>query len=249
MQGIWHFLDNPRRCAGIFGIIFIVLFVIAGPIMQSGVPTTSDSAAAMRTYWESDGDRYLAGDFLFGIAVIFFFMPFVVALRSLLEPADRSRGMWARTMHTGALIAVILGGAGAAASAALALNGAEGLDDSTLQFATRAGAYSTQGLAFGFALMLFAAAVVIARSGVLWRWLAVLAVLVAITNVVGGLWVPDGDQEGAFAVVGFIGLMGTLVWVLAVSIQMLVSGERVLVAQHRPADHDISDLGAALERR
>jgi hypothetical protein len=74
--------------------------------------------------------------------------------------------------------------------------------------------------------MLIAAAIVIAQTGVLWRWLAVLAALAAVANIVGGLWVPDGDQEGAFGVLGFVGTIGALIWVLAVSIQMLLPSKR-----------------------
>jgi hypothetical protein len=226
IQGLWGFLNNPRRVAGVFGIAFVVLFLIGGPLLQGETPTVNDDVQAIRAYWEEDGDRYLAGDFLFGIAVVLFFLPFVVALRSVLAPADRSGGMWASMMLVGALVAVVLGGAGAAASAGLALEGAGGLDDATLLFATRAGACSLAGLGLGFALMLIGAAVVIAQTGVLWRWLAVLAVLAAVANIVGGLWVPDGDQGGAFGVLGFIGVIGAQIWVLAVSIQMLLPSKR-----------------------
>jgi len=225
-QGLWGFLNNPRRVAGVFGIVFTVLFLIGGPILQRQTPTVNDDVQQIRAYWVHDGDRYLAGDFLFGIAVILFFLPFVVALRSVLEPANRSGGMWARGMLVGALVAALLGGAGAMALGGLALQGAGGLDDSTLQFATRVAAYSLTGLGGGFALMLLAAAIVIAQSGVLWRWLAVLAALAAVANIVGGLWVPDGDPEGAFGVLSFIGLIATQIWILAVSIQLLLPGKR-----------------------
>jgi len=227
MQGLWGFLNNPRRVAGVFGIVFTVLFLIGGPILQRQTPTVNDDVQQIRAYWVDDGDRYLAGDFLFGIAVILFFLPFVVALRSVLEPADRSGGMWARGMLVGALVAALLGGAGAMALGGLALQGAGGLDDSTLQFATRVAAYSLTGLGGGFALMLLAAAIVIAQSGVLWRWLAVLAALAAVANIVGGLWVPDGDPEGAFGVLSFIGLIATQIWILVVSIQLLLPGKRI----------------------
>ena len=227
MQGLWGFLNNPRRVAGVFGIVFIVLFLIGGPLIQGQTPSVNDDVQTVRAYWEDEGDRYLAGDFLFGIAVILFFLPFVVALRSVFEPADKSGGMWAHVMLVGALVAALLGGAGAAALGGLALNGARGLDDSTLLFATRVGAYSLQGLGYGFALMLIAAAIVIAQSGVLWRWLAVLAVLAAVANIVGGLWVPAGVQEGALGVLGFIGVIGAQIWVLAASIQMLLPRKRL----------------------
>lgn len=225
-QGLWGFLNNPRRVAGVFGIVFIVLLLIGGPLLQGQTPTVNDDAQTIRAYWENDGDRYLAGDFLFGIAVVLFFLPFVVALYSVLAPADRSGGMWARMMLVGALVAVVLGGAGAAAAAGLALDGAAGLDDGTLRFATRVAASSLGGLGFGFALMLIAAAIVIAQSGVLWRWLAGLAVLAAVANLVGGLWLPAGDPDGAFQVLGFLGVMGTQLWVLAVSIQLLLLRQR-----------------------
>jgi hypothetical protein len=226
MQQLWDILNAPRKLAGVCGLIFVVLFVLAGPILQGDTPKAGDTAAEIRAYWESDGDRYLVGDYIFGIAVVLFFMGFVIALRSVLEPADRSGGLWARAMLAGALIGVVLGGAGAQPSGALGFAGPEGMDDSTLLFATRVSAYSVAGLGLGFALMLFGAAVVIGQSGVLWRWLAVLAALAAVVNVLGGLWVPQGDQEGAFGVLGFIGLLATIGWVLAVSVQLLLPGRQ-----------------------
>lgn len=215
-------INNPCRLGGILGIAFIVLFVIAGPVLQGDVPTSNDSVGDIRAYWESDGDRYLAGDFLFGIAVLLFFLPFVLALEAVLRPADKSGGMWTRTMVAGAIVAITLGGAGAAGLGAIAYDEARGMDDSTLLFATRMSAYSTTGLAVGFAVMLLAASVIILQSGVVWRWLGGVAVLAAIACTVGNLWVPDGDQEGAWGVIGFIGVLATLAWVLLVSIQLLL---------------------------
>ncbi|MEO8541799.1 MAG: hypothetical protein ABI577_18820, partial [bacterium] len=199
MQAVWDFLNNPRRTGGICGVIFTILFIIGGPVLQGDYPIVNDNAQDVRSYWIDHGHQYLVGDFLFGIAVVLFFVPFVAALRSVLSTGDRSGGMWPRTFVLGAIVAVILGGAGAAPSAGLAISGARGLDDSTLLFATRAGAYSSAGLGLGFALMLIAAAVVIAQSGVLWRWLALLAAAAAVADVFGGLWVQDGSQRGLWA--------------------------------------------------
>jgi hypothetical protein len=193
-------------------------------VLQGDVPTSNDSVSDIRAYWESDADRYLAGDFLFGIAVLVLFVPFVLALESVLRPADKSGGMWTRVMVAGALVAVVLGGAGAGALGAIGYDDAQGMDDGTLLFATRLSAYATTGLALGFAVMLMGAAVVILQSGVVWRWLGGLAVLAAIACVIGNLWVPAGDQEGAWGVIGFIGLNATLAWVLLVSIQLLLPG-------------------------
>jgi hypothetical protein len=225
-QGLWGFLNTPRRVAGVLGIAFNVLLLIGGPIIQGQMPTVNDDVQAIRAYWEHDGDRFLVGDLLVGIAIVLCFLPFVVALQSVLEPADRSGGMWRRMMLVGALVAVGLGGAGAMASGGLALLSAEGLNDSTLQFATRVEVYSHGGRDCGFALMLIAAAIVIAQSRVLWRWLAALAALTAVANIVGGLWLPDGDQGGTLAVFEFIGLIGMQIWVLVVSIQLLLPGKR-----------------------
>ena len=224
MQGIWDVLNNPRRAGGIMGIGFIVLFAIAGPILQGDAPAFGDNVEEIRAYWASDGHRYLVGDYLFGIAVIVFFLPFVVALRGALEPTDRSGGMWPTVMLAGAWIAAAIGGAGATALGAIGLAGADSLDDSTLRFATGVSSYSAQGLGFGFAVMLIAAAIVIAQSGALWRWLAALAVVAAVANIVGGWWVPDRDQESVFGAIAVVGLFGTMLWILIVSIQLLLSG-------------------------
>ncbi len=216
------FLNNPRRVAGVCGLTFLVLFIVGGPVLQGTTPTMNDSVADIRSYWVDNGDQYLTGDFLFSIGVMVLFIPFIFALHGVLEPQDKSGGMWARTMIGGALVAVALGGAGAAAYGAIALSGADTLDDGTLRLATGLQAYSLAGLGYGFAVTLSAASVVIAQSRSLWRWLAVLGALAALANILGGLWVPDRDQEGAFAIVGFIGLNLTLVWVLLVSVQLLL---------------------------
>ncbi len=216
------FLNNPRRVAGVCGLTFLILFVIGGPVLQGTTPTMNDSAADIRNYWVDNGDQYLTGDFFFSIGIMVFFLPFILALQSVLEPGDKSGGMWPRIMVAGALVAIALGGAGAAAGGAIALSGPDTLDDSTLTLATGIMNYSLAGLGYGFAVLLLAASIVIAQSAVLWRWLAALGVLAAVASVLGGLWVPAGDQEGVFGVIGFIGLNLGLLWVLLIAVQLLL---------------------------
>lgn len=221
-------LNNPRRVAGVCGIGFLLLFVIGGPVLQGTTPTMNDSVADIRSYWIDNGDRYLVGDFVFSVGVMLFFLPFVLAFQSVLQPVDRSGGMWARIMVGGAVVAVALGGAGAASNGAIALIGPQSLDDATLRLATVTAAYSLGGLGLGFAVMLIGASIVIAQTGVVWRWLAILGGLAAAASILGGLWVTTQDQEGIFGVIGFVGLNLSLLWVLLVAVQLLLpQGSRV----------------------
>jgi hypothetical protein len=95
--------------------------------------------------------------------------------------------------------------------------------------------YAFSALGFGLGLMALASSIVIARTGVLWRWLAILGVIVGIALAVSPCYIIDGaNDEGFFGVVGFIGFLGILIWVLIVSIGMIM--KQVLTAQPIPQD-------------
>ena len=130
--------------------------------------------------------------------------------------------MWARLSVVGALV-MLAAGLGASLSwGALAIAPVEDLDDSTLLLANRMTAYGFgSGMQFGLGAFIGFSSLVILASGVLWRWLGALGLVLAVLNIVGALWVVDGDQEGLLGVLGIIGFIGFGVWTLATSVGML----------------------------
>ena len=75
------------------------------------------------------------------------------------------------------------------------------------------------------ALFVAARSLVVLKTGVLWRWLAVIGLLAALLLVIGAAWPIDGDEEGALAIVGFIGAPLTLLWIIISSINLLLMKE------------------------
>jgi hypothetical protein len=204
-------------------LLFVVLFIFGGPVMQGATPTLSDDAGEVRAYWEQDHGRYLAGDLAISVAIIFGLVPFGVATARSLQPHDRSGGVWSAVMLAGVFVAVFLGGAGAMFLGGVALYGAENLDDSTLLFGTRAAIFSVNGVAFGFGLMLVGAATVIVQTKAFGRWLGFGAFAAAVPCVVGALWVFSENNENALGLAMFVGVQLGLVWIATISAWFLFS--------------------------
>ena len=109
---------------------------------------------------------------------------------------------------------------------AVALTKAQGLDDSTLTFALAADDYLFSIGAVALGLMAGAASVVILRTGVVWRWIAILGFAEVVLNVVSDLATTQHSGVSSLDFLGFIVLLATAMFVLAVSILMLVHKEQ-----------------------
>jgi len=107
MDALWR---QWRRMGGVFGIGWVILFFIGGFALQGDSPSRTDSIESIRQYFTDDGDIYLAGDFLLGIAFIFFFLPFVVTLRWVLGSGEGWPPIWSWLSVVGGVIATIWGG-------------------------------------------------------------------------------------------------------------------------------------------
>lgn len=226
MQPVWNLLNDPRRVAGICGVAFTILFLIAGPVLLGTAPTAGASAGEIREYFADTGSDYFLGDMLFSFAVVLFLLPFVVALRAILHPVDPSGGFWANLVLAGGLVGIILGGAGAQAISGVAIAGPAGLDDSTLMVAVTISQYSTSACALGLGVMMIGVAVVVAQTAILWRWLSVLAALSALMAIVGLAWIPAEDPDGLLAGLSIAGMAGAQLVVLLASVQMLLPASR-----------------------
>jgi hypothetical protein len=222
---IW---PNWWRLAGVDGLIFVILFIIGGPILQGDFPMRGDGVETIRQYWVDEADNYLIGDYILNIAFVIFFLPYVIGLRWVLGSAEGSPPIWSWMSFGGAIIALAAGVAASMFAAGLALgfkDGDPGLDDATLLLLIDVNSYAFGILSMGLALFGASAGYVILRTGVLWRWLGVLPLIAAVLLVIGGAWQIDGDPEGALGSLGFTGLPLTFLFVLVSSIALILKSE------------------------
>ena len=213
------------RVGGAFGIAFVILNIV-GIVVQGDTPMRDDSIEEIRAYFQDDGDMYALGDYLTGIAILFFFLPYLVTLRWVLGSGEGWPPIWSWMTVVGGLVTVALGGAGALAFGTLALSADNPeVDDSSVRLMVEMSTYAFALFSLGMGLFLGSASVVILRTGVMWRWLGGLGLLIAILLIVGAAWPIDGDEEGPLAVLGFIGAPASLLFILISSINMIIRSE------------------------
>jgi len=220
---IW---PNWWRLGGIDGIIWAILFFV-GNAIRGEPPARDDSVDSIREYFTNDSDVYLAGDYIFGIAFVIFFLPFVIALSYYLARAEGSPPIWSTMTLVGGILAVAIASAAGFAWGALALTLERNpdLDDATIMLLMDIDAYGFSLLNFGLALFVGSAGFVVFRTGLLWRWPGLLGLLGAVLLLIGAAWPIDGDQEGAIAIITLPGLLCSLLFVLISSVGMIMRKE------------------------
>jgi hypothetical protein len=219
MAGIW---TQWWRLGGLLGIAFIVIFIIGGFVLQGETPTYTDDLAEIRAYWEEDGETYLIGDYLIGLAVLLLFLPFLGALRSLLGLYEGGSQLWSRTAYAAGILFIAFVAGAAASWTALAF-AADELEDESIRLLMYFDIAAWNATPFPIGTMLLAVSLVIWQTGVLWKWLAILGFVVGIAALISPLSIVEGDvEDGAFAIAGFISFLGFAIWLLATSIGMLM---------------------------
>ena len=214
------------RIGGACGIIFIVLFLVGGVGIQGEVPMYDASVDEIRAYWEEDGETYLIGDYLLGLAFLFLFVPFASALRGVLARAEGSAQFFSRAGFAGAVIAVVLGGTAGIFWGAMAF-GAENLSDDALTTLMYIDVYAFSSLGLGLALFAAASSLAILQTGALWRWLGLFGLLVALGLVISPLAIlANNPEDSVLGIIGFIvGYIGILLFILIASIGMIMKKE------------------------
>lgn len=217
------FLRDQRRIGGAAGIVFVILFVI-GVVVAGDGPLHSDDIAEVRSFFEEDGDQYLMAEWLFGVAAVLFLIPFAAALRSVLTRNNRSTDVWPLVAFTGAVLFAVFVAIAAVPEGAVALGDIDELDDSTIRAMLYMDAVAFAIVPLGMALLLAGASVAMLETRKFGRWLGAAGLVVALLAVVGRLWVVSGDPEGVLAMLGFLSLPLSALWLLVVS-AMMVAGK------------------------
>ena len=101
-----------------FGIGFVILFLIGGIFLTGDTPMRDDSIEDIRKFFADDGEMYLLGDYLTGIAFIFLFLPYLVTLRWVLGSGEGWPPIWSWLTVLGGVSMLVIGGTAAVASLA-----------------------------------------------------------------------------------------------------------------------------------
>lgn len=219
-----HSMDLPRgdstlRIGGIAGIVFAVGFVVLGFTVYFDQPNFTDSIADIRDYFADNATARATTDWFSALLFVGGFLLFASALRSALQRSDQE-GTWSRLSFAGAVASVAIAGSGVFVST-FTLDGMDQLSDGAVAAFVRADAVIYGAiLPWGFAVFLVGASVVMLRGSMFARWFAWFGFATAAANAVGVLWPVDGDPEGALAIVGMVGFMAAMVWILFVASTM-----------------------------
>jgi hypothetical protein len=213
------------RLPALSGIAFAVLFVVGWLISGSDTPDYTAADQEWASWAENNEFKGRIGAFLILIAG-FMFLHFAGTIRSVLGSAKASvRGSvrlagaafgGAVTGITGITMAVVM----------IAGASAEGGDADPVVI--KAVASATVGpflvAAMGFAAMLAAAGLLILRSGVLARWIGIVALLGAVAFLITFCTLIVGPGENSVFGYGFfVGFLALVIWVIATSIEQLQS--------------------------
>ncbi len=213
------FTPTSQKIGGITGIVFAVLLAL--DLFAGSWPEFTDPIADIRTFFVDNATTLLVVGWAEALLMTFVFLFFAACLRDTLAWSETVPTEFPRLTFAGGIVAASIAITATIPTMAVVVSGAV-VDDGILRFVMYMDAVA-YGLVFavGFALMAFAASVVIIRTGALARWLGWLGLTSAAALVIGGLWIVSGEVTGPFAIVEYTGLMLWLVWALAVGIDMV----------------------------
>lgn len=211
-----------QRITGVFGLAWIALFAVGGIALQGQPPAYDAPIGEIRDFFAAHGGRYLWGDYIAGLAFILCLLPFLVGLRSVLGAAEAAPQLASRLVLVGGIATVVVGDAATAFLDALAFGGAPAeLPDTTIRLLLELDAVAIAAIGLPMALTAIAAATVIWQTGVLPRWLAPVAALSGLLNIIGAAFVAADDPDGPLFFIRFAGLITFAVFVAASSISLI----------------------------
>jgi hypothetical protein len=116
---------------GISGLLFVIILIVVGAGIQGGAPVYDEGVDEIRAYWVDDGGSYLTGDYILGLAFFLLYIPYLVALRTLLGNAEGGSQICSRIAFVGGLMVIVLAATAAVSWTTLAL-AAEQLSDESI---------------------------------------------------------------------------------------------------------------------
>ena len=213
------------RLGGLAAILFVAVFIV-GVGLQNAPPLFDDPIEEVRADWVNDGQLYLVADYVLGLAFVFFYVPFIVALRGLLGWAEGSVEMWSRVSFVGAFAFLIWSASAGVFWGTLAYGDfAETASDETLRTLMALDYYATAGMPFTWVVFVGATSLVVWRTRILWSWLVYLGLVEVVLAVIAPLEILTEGSESLLDFVYLLAFFGIVLWILCVGIAMLTRKE------------------------
>lgn len=212
---------GANRILGLLGIIGVITFFVGGFGFSGDFPTIDDPVAEARTWWADNGDTYLVGDYITGIAFAIFITPFIAGMNSMMSKAEGELPVGSRANLMAFLLFLAMVIAGTIGNGVLALGIEDIESDGTIRMLQYMDFYVfSGGVPVALALFFFSAAYVIHTTHVLWKGLAWVAVPLGVVGVIASACPIDGSTESIFSGLGLLTIAGFFLWLLAASINL-----------------------------
>lgn len=200
------------RFGGISGILFVVLVIPLYIVGTPDAPSNLAEAEEVVRYFAGNASGFLIFNGVFAIFCLFFFLWFLGILRGVLRGAEGEGGLLSSVALAGGLIYAALVSVGWVTE--IAYPAAEtrfvNFEAAQLGFLTLVlAAWSYVFANAGMSVLVSAASLIILRTGILPRWLALFGLVAALLALLAFLIPPYGG-------------MLALLWVVVLSALMLV---------------------------
>lgn len=210
------------RLGGALGIAFVVVFIV-GVVLQSEPPLFDDPIDEIRDDWVSGGQQYLVADYILGVSFALLYVPFLATLRGLLGRAEGGVNVWSRVSFIGGILIMAWAAWSSVFWGTLAFGDfAETASDETLQLLMVLDYYAVSGMPFTFVVFVGGTSLVIALTGVLWRWLAYLGAIEVVLAILAPLSIFSANTSSLFDTIYFLAFLLLLLWILLVGIAMVL---------------------------
>lgn len=212
---------GSRRLLSFSGVLFVVLVVVDAVALGGNTPDTGASGDKIASFYDAHQVQQTAGLFLLAAAVPLLVV-FAGALAARLSPeGSLRRSVWPLVLLVGSGIA----GAAVIVAAFVHLALVDGADKNlsavSLQALNVLDADSWVAFNAGFGVMMLGAAGTLIPHQGGYRWFGWIAALLGVA-----LFIPYAD---------FVGLLGTLVWIVVLSLVLLRSTEAEYAAAPQAA--------------
>jgi len=206
------------RLGGMLGIALVATWLLK--MVGTGVtPAYDHPIAEIRGYWQDDGQRYLVVQYLSLLALMILFVPYMVALTTMLGRAEANPKLWSRTSLVGGVCFVAVTIAANWIWTALAI-GADVISDDgmrTLMYLDAAAFYI--GI-FPFAVFVTAGSLVIVSTGAMRKWIGYVGLADGTALFAAPLVVLQEHSDGPLGLFYFLSLVGGTAWIVATGFSM-----------------------------
>lgn len=212
------------RLGGVAAIAFVVVFVV-GVALQSAppswmTPSTRSGAIGSRAANSTSSPATCS------LGFVFFYIPFMLVLRSLLGRVEGGIELWSRAALVGAFTTLLWGIWSGMFWGALAFGDfAATASDETLRTLSVLDYYAVSGTPLAFAVLVGASSIVIARTRVLWRWLAYLGAVEVVLSLLAPFYILSTETDSVFDLTYPVAFLGFALWILLVGIAMVARTE------------------------